>query len=419
MNELSPKVFEAAVEATESLLKFSHPADKSLSYFFRTHRELGSKERPLVADLAYSVIRNKTYLEKTSNSQDPESLCLIALNKIFGISWKHLRSKLGNQHNSEIDNISAVSASPLSPSERFSLPEWIWEKLVSQYGEERTSELARSMLSKASFDLRVNELKRPRSEILSVLAAEGLEVSPTPISKTGIRLSSNVGLQKHPLFLDGSIEVQDEGSQILVDLVGAKRGQMVVDFCAGAGGKTLALGSDMRSTGRLYAFDISAKRLERFKPRLKRSGLSNVHPQLIGSAKDPRLQRLHGKIDRVLIDAPCTGLGTLRRNPDIKWRQKKEDLAALCDTQLSILGEASKLAKTGGRIVYATCSLLREENEQIIEKFLSAHHGRYQLIDVSTILSHDQLTLSNLPYLTLSPDIHDCDGFFAAVIEAI
>jgi 16S rRNA (cytosine967-C5)-methyltransferase len=155
-----------------------------------------------------------------------------------------------------------------------------------------------------------------------------------------VRLEGKPALQKHPLFLDGSFEVQDEGSQLLGFLLQPKRGEMVVDFCAGAGGKTLLLGAMMRNSGRLYAFDVSDKRLSKLKPRMARSGLSNIHPVVIASENDTRVKRLAGKIDRVLVDAPCSGLGTLRRNPDLKWRQSPEALAELTVKQAAILASA-------------------------------------------------------------------------------
>jgi 16S rRNA (cytosine967-C5)-methyltransferase len=218
------------------------------------------------------------------------------------------------------------------------------------------------------------------------------------------------------MFTDGQIEVQDEGSQILAHLVAAKRGMMVADFCAGAGGKTLAMGALMRNTGRLYAFDVSEKRLHSLGQRLKRSGLSNLNAQRINGENDPKLKRLNGKFDRVLVDAPCTGLGTLRRNPDLKWRQTPQDLAELTVKQAAILARAAKLTKAGGRLIYSTCSLLSDENEQIAQAFLAAHPD-YTLLNAAEILSQQQIALDTGPYLKLLPHLHQTDGFFAAVFE--
>jgi 16S rRNA (cytosine967-C5)-methyltransferase len=193
---------------------------------------------------------------------------------------------------------------------------------------------------------------------------------------------------------------------------------MVVDFCAGAGGKTLAIGATMRNTGRLYAFDISDKRLVKLKPRLARSGLSNVHPVLIAHENDAKVKRLAGKIDRVLVDAPCSGFGTLRRNPDIKWRQQPKDLAELCARQFSILSSAARLVKPGGRLVYATCSLLAEENQAIITQFLS-QQPQYKLVPAREVLAEQKIDLDTGDTLQLLPHRHATDGFFAAVLERV
>jgi 16S rRNA (cytosine967-C5)-methyltransferase len=191
---------------------------------------------------------------------------------------------------------------------------------------------------------------------------------------------------------------------------------MVADFCAGAGGKTLAIGALMKNTGRLYAFDISEKRLFNLGKRLKRSGLSNLHAQVISSESDPKLKRLNGKFDRVLVDAPCSGFGTLRRNPDLKWRFEATDVAELNVKQAAILARAAKLTKAGGRLVYATCSLLADENEAIADVFLSAH-PEFQLVPAHEVLAQQHININTGDYLKLLPHLHGTDGFFAAVFE--
>jgi 16S rRNA (cytosine967-C5)-methyltransferase len=199
-------------------------------------------------------------------------------------------------------------------------------------------------------------------------------------------------------------------------LVAPRRTDMVVDFCAGAGGKTLLLGALMRSQGRVYAFDVSRRRLARFKPRLARSGLSNVHPVLIAGERDPHVKRLAGKIDRVLVDAPCSGLGTLRRNPDLKWRQSPAAIGELALKQQKILAAAATLVIPGGRIVYATCSVLPEENEAIVDGFLAAH-AQFAIGDAAAELARAGIALDTGAMLRLAPHRHGCDGFFAAVLE--
>jgi 16S rRNA (cytosine967-C5)-methyltransferase len=252
--------------------------------------------------------------------------------------------------------------------------------------------------------------------VLAQLTAEGMEATPTPWSPIGIRLRHKPALNKHQLFLSGKVEVQDEGSQLLGFLVAPKRNDMVVDFCAGAGGKTLLLGAMMNSQGRLYAFDISEKRLANLKLRLKRSGLSNLHPQLIAHENDQKIKRLAGKIDRVLVDAPCSGMGTLRRNPDLKFRQSLQSVDELSEKQARILAAASKLLKPGGRLVYATCSLLPQENRAIVDAFLAAHPD-FTLRPANEILAQQLIPLDTGECLQLLPQLHGTDGFFAAVME--
>jgi 16S rRNA (cytosine967-C5)-methyltransferase len=268
----------------------------------------------------------------------------------------------------------------------------------------------------APLDLRANIQKANRDSVLAKLAEAGIEARPTPYSPWGIRIAKSFDLSRHALFKEGLIEVQDEGSQLLALLTGARRGEMVADLCAGAGGKTLALGAAMASSGRLYAFDINENRLAKLSPRLKRSGLSNVTSQVISNENDTRLKRLAGKLDRVLIDAPCSGLGTLRRNPDLKFRQSRETLASLNRTQASLIRAGAKLVKPGGRLVYATCSLLAEENQAIVESFL-AEHAEFKLAPANELLEVGRIELDTGIFLQLNPADHGTDGFFAAVLE--
>ncbi|HEY2629366.1 MAG TPA: RsmB/NOP family class I SAM-dependent RNA methyltransferase, partial [Usitatibacter sp.] len=299
---------------------------------------------------------------------------------------------------------------------RADLPDWVIERLRKRMSDTDILALARGLQQAAPLDLRVNTLKAPREAVLDRLAYDNLPSEATRYSPLGVRVREKPALNRHPMFLDGAVEVQDEGSQLLGLLVEARRGEMVVDFCAGAGGKTLQLGAAMGSSGRLYAFDVSDKRLANLAPRLKRSGLSNVHPQRIASENDAKVKRLRGKIDRVLVDAPCTGLGTLRRNPDLKSRQDVTALAELNVKQRSILAAAAALVKPGGRLVYGTCSLLAEENEDIVTEFLGAHPD-FQLVPAGEAFKRLGINLEADPYLHLYPHVHDTDGFFAAVME--
>jgi 16S rRNA (cytosine967-C5)-methyltransferase len=282
--------------------------------------------------------------------------------------------------------------------------------------------MAESLNQPAPLDLRVNAITDKRADVRQELKLAGIASQPTPYSPWGLRLDSKPPLTQLDAFARGAVEVQDEGSQLLALLLDAKRGEMVVDFCAGAGGKTLAIGASMRNTGRLYAFDTSAHRLDALKPRLARSKLSNVHPAAIAHERDDRIKRLAGKIDRVLVDAPCSGLGTLRRNPDLKWRQSPESVREMTVKQAAILQSASRLLKPGGRLVYATCSLLPQENEHIAQGFTQTNK-EFSPLAAADVLS--QLKVAEAAelcsggeagdYLRLWPHRHRTDGFFAAI----
>jgi 16S rRNA (cytosine967-C5)-methyltransferase len=264
----------------------------------------------------------------------------------------------------------------------------------------------------------VNALTDKRVEVQKELLQAGIKTALTPFSPWGLRVQGKPSLAKVDAFVRGAVEVQDEGSQLLALLLDAKRGEMVVDFCAGAGGKTLAIGASMRNTGRLYAFDTSAHRLDGLKPRLARSGLSNVHPAALAHERDDRIKRLAGKIDRVLVDAPCSGLGTLRRHPDLKWRQTPTSVAELALLQTAILQSAARMLKPGGRLVYATCSLLQQENEDVAQAFSIANPD-FVPLDVAQELTQlkveNAATLCHGLYLRLWPQRHGTDGFFAAL----
>jgi 16S rRNA (cytosine967-C5)-methyltransferase len=244
----------------------------------------------------------------------------------------------------------------------------------------------------------------------------GLRAKLTKYSPFGIKLSSRTALIGNSLFADGIIEVQDEASQLAGLLLEPKRGEMIVDFCAGSGGKTLLFGMLMRNSGRIYAFDVNERRLGNLTPRLARSGLSNIFPQLISNEHDMKVKRLIGKIDRVFVDAPCLGLGTLRRNPDLKFRHNEQSLREINEKQLSILNSAARLVKPGGRLVYATCSILPDENQNIITEFLNLNSD-FKIVNIDQVVMLKDLGLGCGDFLELSPTIHDTDGFFACAMQ--
>jgi 16S rRNA (cytosine967-C5)-methyltransferase len=395
-------------------LPLTAPADVTLHQFFRARRQLGQHDRAFIAEGVFAVLRRLRSLSAQAGTNAVRPLAIGAAIRELGLSLRELEPALSADEQVWAREFK-MRKPTLSPAELADLPDWLWDALGAALPEERDP-LARSWLAPAPLDLRFNSLKTTREAAQAALAADGIASTPTPYSPLGLRVAGKPALQNHPLFTSGAIEVQDEGSQILGYLVAPKRSDMVVDFCAGAGGKTLLLGALMRSQGRLYAFDISPRRLANLKPRLARSGLSNVYPVRIEDERDRHVKRLAGKIDRVLVDAPCTGFGTLRRNPDLKWRQRQTAVGELAVKQARLLGAAATLLKPGGRLVYATCSVLPDENEAIVEAFLAAH-PEFALGDAAAELARAGIALDTGPMLRVYPHRHGCDGFFAAVLE--
>jgi len=435
-------LLDLATDLLRAVLRLEQPADAVVSNFFRGHRALGTRERHALAETAYAVLRQRLLLQHLAAAGKPEADKSTAVEgakrakgpkgpkpgaaalerRLAMLAWQgsptFLRGALGPHEAKWLDEVSRIDRAALPEKLRHNLPDWLAGALHATLGEQFWP-LAEALNRPAPLDLRVNTMKAKREEAQAALAEAGITAEPTPYSAWGLRVEGKPALNKAAAFNDGLVEVQDEGSQLLALLTDAKRGEMVVDFCAGAGGKTLALGAAMRNTGRLYAFDVSGHRLDALKPRLARSGLSNVHPVQIAHERDDRIKRLAGKIDRVLVDAPCSGLGTLRRNPDLKWRQSPKSVQELQEKQRLILAAAAKLLKPGGRLVYATCSLLAAENEQVVQGFDTEMAQEFEVVPVLGLLQAAKVAnaedLVSGPWLRLWPHRHQTDGFFAAV----
>jgi 16S rRNA (cytosine967-C5)-methyltransferase len=421
---MHPKaLLDACAELVRLTLNFEHPADATVSRYFRDHRALGPRERATLAETAYAVLRKKLLFEQLARSGSGPKERRLAILGFFG-PRDFLGAALTDQEKNWLDQCDSVKPEDLMERHRHNLPEWLVAPLKEQLADQFWP-LVNSLSQMAPLDLRVNALTDKRADVRKDLALAGIKTALTPYSPWGLRIDGKPALTKLDAFARGAIEVQDEGSQLLALLLDAKRGEMVVDFCAGAGGKTLAIGAAMRNTGRLYAFDVSAHRLDALKPRLARSKLSNVHPAAIAHERDERIKRLAGKIDRVLVDAPCSGLGTLRRNPDLKWRQSQQAIQELTAKQTAILQSAARLLKPGGRLVYATCSVLPQENEMIAQAFTEANK-EFSPLETADLLTQLKVegaaALCSGPvtggeYLRLWPHRHGTDGFFAAVWE--
>ncbi len=410
---------EHGVALLREVLLWQFPADSVVSRYFRAHAQLGQRQRHVLAETVYAVLRNLRLWRHLAQSATEGSVEL----RLLLLGWQGTPQECGAAA-SLLEwrrQALALPCANLPAALRWSLPDWLAQRLqqsLRPLGETAFETLAQALLQPAPLDLRVNLLKADRQQARQALDLEGIVSRPTALSPWGLRVEGKPALQRSQAFTQGLVEVQDEGSQLLALLLAPRRGEMVVDFCAGAGGKTLALGAMMRGSGRLYAFDVSQARLDRLRPRLQRSGLSNVYPVAIRSERDDRVQRLAGKIDRVLVDAPCSGVGTLRRNPDLKWRFEEQQLPRLAQQQRSILAQAAALLKPGGQLVYATCSLLEEENTEVVQDFLR-EHPQWRLLDAGDWWQRQGLpgAAVGAPYLRLYPHLHGSDGFFAALIE--
>ncbi len=409
MQNVNDSMVRACAKLLAQVLEFEHPADALLSKFFRENRKLGMKDRNVIAETTYTILRHYIKLTKVVAVKNSFTLIGYTWVKLLGVGRHEIR-ELRTINLGELDKLPELDMNVVE------LPEWVIQRLSANLTTDEITELAKAMTKQAPLTLRVNTIKTSRNDVLAAFAEQGIKVKPTLLSPYGVKLNDRAALIKNELFLQGLIEVQDEASQLAGLLLEPKRGDMVVDFCAGSGGKTLLFGMLMKNSGRIYAFDVNERRLGNLTPRLARSGLSNVYPQLIASENDSKLKRLAEKMDRVFVDAPCLGLGTLRRNPDLKFRQNEQGLAEINVKQLDILTAASRLVKPGGVLVYATCSILRAENQDIVENFLS-EHAEFEIIEVKQVLKNLDLALKDQRYLELSPVTHDTDGFFACIMQ--
>jgi 16S rRNA (cytosine967-C5)-methyltransferase len=425
---------EEAIRLVERILEAAatEPADAILAGHFRRHRYIGAKDRRAVTDLVYGVLRHRAALDwwierLAGRPATARSRVLAALALVEGLAPGEIVARFdGSRHGpapldpAEQRLIAGLAGQALDhpdqpPAVRGNYPDWLEPLLAESFGPRLAEEMA-ALNRPASVDLRVNTLKATREAARAALAAAGVEAAPTPFSPLGLRLAGRGTLPTLAAFRDGLVEVQDEGSQLIALLVEARPGQAVVDYCAGAGGKTLALAAAMADRGRLVAGDISMGRLRGLAPRLARAGAGIVET-LAGAALDALPE---GAFDRVLVDAPCSGTGTWRRNPEARWRLTPAALDDYRALQRAILSAAARLVKPGGRLLYATCSVLAAENDQQMAWFLD-HHDTFAALPLGALwpaavggtLPAGQCG----PFLHLTPARHATDGFFAAVLE--
>jgi 16S rRNA (cytosine967-C5)-methyltransferase len=407
----------AAIDATPA-----RPADGIANDYFRARRFIGSSDRRAISDRVWRIFRtHRRLVWWLADKQTPRLLVAASLlldgGGMVDVETTFTGGRFGPAPLAPSEQLAlrrlqgrALNHASMPDAVRLEMPDWLLPLLSPRLD---TAELM-ALLEPAPLDLRINLLKATREEAAAALAAEGLEATPTPFSPWGLRIEGRRQVTTGPAFRAGLIEIQDEGSQLVAALTGARPGLRIADLCAGAGGKTLALAMMMQNRGQLVACDVSAARLDAAVRRLRRAGVHNVERHLI-EAGDKWSKRRAGTFDRVLVDAPCTGTGTWRRNPDARLRLTEADLAELLPKQAAILDQAATLVRIAGRLVYATCSLLSEENEDQVTAFLTRHPG-FALVPLARAWEGGAPPNPG-DFLSLTPARHGTDGFFAAVIE--
>lgn len=409
----------------------SLPADIIIHHYFKARRYIGSKDRGAIVELVYYIIRHHATLSWWAAHHNLEGARAL----MVAVLLLHRHLTLPDLHN--IFNADKFAPDKLSPAEaayaktlagknllhpdmpdhvRLNFPHWMQEQLQSSLGDAWQEEVA-TLNEEASVDLRVNTLLATRDQLITALAEEGYDVEPTPHSPLGVRIRTRAPVFTSACFKRGWFEMQDEGSQLVALLAPVKPGDKVIDFCAGAGGKTLALAAQMQNKGRILAWDTSQKRLDQMKPRLARAKVDNVQRHVLTSENDPFIKRHKDSADCVLIDAPCSGCGTWRRNPDLKWRFHENDLQEILAIQGRILESASRLVKKGGHLLYVTCSLLQSENENTVATFLT-HCKKFVVAEYKKIWSKtSEPTIRQDGVLRLTPHQDGTDGFFAYLLH--
>jgi 16S rRNA (cytosine967-C5)-methyltransferase len=419
----------AAIEVIAALETQHRPASQALADWGRAHRFAGSGDRSAIGSLVYDVLRRRASLAALMGSEAPRALVLAAARHAFGLSAEEIAAAAdGSEHapapltDDERERLTRELPADTAPELAADLPAWLLPSLQRAFGDRLIAE-GRALAERAPVDLRANALKADRDKVLKALAR--FDATPTPISPLGVRIAAPAGSAKAPHVEaetshgKGWFEVQDEGSQIAAALAGAGPRLQVLDLCAGAGGKTLAMAAGMQNTGQIYAYDSDRRQLRPIFERLKRAGVRNV--QVLDGGDEDALKALGARFDVVFIDAPCTGSGTWRRRPDSKWRLKPEALEQRQQDQAAVLELGSTLVKPGGRLVYVTCSLLPEENGDRVAAFL-AEHAEFTLKPYAEVWRERMgteppaSTDGGSGGLLLTPASHGTDGFYIATL---
>lgn len=417
----------AAIEVLEQILNRYQPVSLALTDWGKAHRFAGSGDRNAIGGMVYDALRRRSSIAWALGSDTPRALAIGAASSALDLTPEAVIAACdGADHSpeplTEAERVGLIRPLDEAPDHvKADIPEWLWPAFAAQFGDRAVAE-GQAMARRAPADLRVNTLKSTREKVLKALASFG--AGPCLISPIGVRVPPPVGAQRTPnlqaeaAFQAGWFEIQDEGSQIAALLSGAGPRKQVLDLCAGAGGKTMALAALMQNTGQLYAYDHDRNQLKPIFERVKRAGVRNL--QVLRAGDEAAVDALGPRFDVVMADAPCTGTGTWRRRPDAKWRVKPEALTARTAEQRTVLKRAAALVKPGGRLVYVTCSLLPEENTEQIAHFIEEHPA-FTMVPVAGLwdAASGELPQSadgRSDSLLLTPGQHGTDGFFIAAL---
>ncbi|HEV7258488.1 MAG TPA: RsmB/NOP family class I SAM-dependent RNA methyltransferase [Bosea sp. (in: a-proteobacteria)] len=421
----------AAIEVLDDIIQRRRPASDALKDWGLSRRFAGSKDRAAIASLVYDALRRRASSSFAMGSEAPRALLLGMLARLRGLGLEEIASLCSGENHApapleaeEVDRLVALSLAGAPDWVRADVPEWLWPAFTVAFGADAVAE-GEALAGRAPIDIRANRLKTTRATLLAELAHANPETgawSPDALRFQPGHDGRGPSLQAEPAFFAGGFEIQDEGSQLVTLLAGAKPGQTVIDLCAGAGGKTLALAALMNNQGRLFATDLDSRRLAPLHERLARSGAGIAEIRIPRSRGHEPLADVEGQADLVLVDAPCTGSGTWRRNPDAKWRVRPGALAERVKDQAEVLARAARLVKPGGRIAYITCSVLPDENDAAISGFL-AKHGGFAPVPLPQLLASPEGDFSLLARFAtehgvqFSPRRTGTDGFYLACVQ--
>ncbi len=425
----APAQIQATIELLDEIARHRYPADRTMAAYFKQRRYIGSKDKATISEYFYTILRNRLsyeyLLQEAQLSPNSRRLAALLLRSMqeriesFFNGERHSPAPLSESDLASLKSIDLQSLEDAPDYVRLNVPEWLSDKLKSALGTEFENEMQASN-RQAATDIRVNTLKSTRKQVNHFLAKAGMLAQPTVLSPWGLRFEKRVALFGQDAFKQGWFDIQDEGSQLLALITGVEAGDKVVDFCAGAGGKTLAMAAMMQNKGTIYASDVHSKRLEQLTKRAKRAGVHNLRTHVLSSENDKWVKKHKEMADVVLIDAPCSGTGTWRRSPDSRWNLRAEDLDNLLALQASILESAKRLVKPGGRLLYATCSLLREENEDQVLKFINKNRDFRVLSNYFSDFGFPSNVVElKEGQMRTFPGRSDTDGFYVAAIERV